>query len=220
MYTFSPLQRRSQSIQGILSYKGNYLCHWSFGGGHAAIESPRVRVHWYLNQDKCMFQSPAGEVASFTEESIHSLPNVQLFSNERNIPKQIIYMDDEEDSNTIYSISRQVSVRSSPLLKDISNESLYKAHFVNVNVLTKKVAALSDSMFALRMPSSGHKSTCMDVLVQLKNSPKADLIDIWNFINDVEDEVQRQHDKIHSLSEIISKQEITKRKSDKKIADL
>ena len=77
----------------------------------AAIESPRVRVHWYLTQDKCMFQGPAGEVASFTEEFIHSLPNLQLFSNERNLPKQIISMDIEEDSTTnIYSLSRQVSV--------------------------------------------------------------------------------------------------------------
>ena len=187
----------------------------------AAIESPRVRVHWYLTQDKCMFQGPAGEVASFTEEFIHSLPNLQLFSNERNLPKQIISMDIEEDSTTnIYSISRQVSVRSSPLLKDMSNESLHKAHSLNVNVLTKKVAALSDSSSALRMPSSDHNSTCMDALIQLKNSLKADLIDIRNSINDFEDQVQRQNDKIHSLSEIIHKQEISKSKSDKKIADL
>ena len=66
----------------------------------AAIESPRVRVHWYLTQDKCMFQGPAGEVASFTEEFIHSLPNLQLFSNDRNLPKQIVSMDIEEDSTT------------------------------------------------------------------------------------------------------------------------
>ena len=41
----------------------------------AALESPRVRVHWYLTQDRCMFQGPAGEVASFTEEFLHSLSN-------------------------------------------------------------------------------------------------------------------------------------------------
>ena len=69
------------------------------------------------------------------------------------------------------------------------------------------------------MPSSD-LSTCMDALIQLKNSLKADLIDIRNSINDFEDEVQRQNDKIHSLSEIIHKQEISKSKSDKKIADL
>ena len=58
----------------------------------AAIESPRVSVHWYLTQDKCMFQGPTGEVASLTEEFIHSLPNLQLFSNETNLPKQMISM--------------------------------------------------------------------------------------------------------------------------------
>ena len=168
-----------------------------------------------------MFQGPAGEVASFTEEFIHSLPKLQLFSNEKNLPKQMISMDIEEDSTrNIYSLSRQVSVRSSPLLKDMSNESLHKAHSLNVNVLTKKVAALSDSISALRMPSSDHNSTCMDALIQLKNSLKADLIDIRNSINDFEDQAQRQNDKIHSLSEIIYKKEISKSKSDKKIADL
>ena len=83
-----------------------------------------------------MFQGPAGEVFSFTEEFIHSLPNLQLFSNEINLSKQIIAVDDKEASNTnIYSPSRQVSDQSSPLLKDISNESLHKAHSINVNVL-------------------------------------------------------------------------------------
>ena len=124
----------------------------------------------------------------------------------------MIAMDDEEDSTTnIYSLSRQVSIRSSPLLKDMTNESLHKAHSLNVNVLTKKIAALSDSFSALRMPSSDHNSTCMDALIQLKNSLKADLIDIRNSINDFEDQVQRQNDKIHSLSEIIHKQEISKK---------
>ena len=46
----------------------------------------------------------------------------------------------EEDSNTnTYSLSRQVSVRSSPLLKDISNESLHKALSVDLNILTKNL---------------------------------------------------------------------------------
>ena len=158
-----------------------------------ALESPTVRVHWYLTQDKCMFQGLAGEVAFFTEEFIHSLSNLQLFSYERNLSKQMIAMDDKEASNTNNDIpSRQISVRSSPLLKDISNESLHKAHSLNVNVLTKKkVAALSESISALHVLSSDHNSTCMDALIQLKNSRKADLIDIKNYINDFEDEAQR-----------------------------
>ena len=46
----------------------------------AALESARVRVHWYLTQDRCMFQGPAGEVASFTEEFLNSLSNPQFIS--------------------------------------------------------------------------------------------------------------------------------------------
>ena len=41
----------------------------------AALESPRVSVHWYPTQGRCMLQGPAGEVASFTEEFLHSLSN-------------------------------------------------------------------------------------------------------------------------------------------------
>ena len=51
----------------------------------AVLERPRVRVHCYLTQDKCMFQGPAGEVTSFTEKFINFLPNLQLFSNERSL---------------------------------------------------------------------------------------------------------------------------------------
>ena len=100
----------------------------------AALESPRVRVHWYLTQH--IFQGPAGKVASIKEGFINSLPNLKLFSNEKNLSKQMIAMDDKEASNAnIYSPSRQVLIRSSPLLKDISNVSLHQAHSVNVIVL-------------------------------------------------------------------------------------
>ena len=49
---------------------------------------------------------------------------------------------------------------------------------------------------------SDHNSICTDALIQLKNSVKADLFAITNYINDFEDEVQRQNDKIQSLSKL------------------
>ena len=81
----------------------------------AALESPRVRVHWYLTQDKCMFQGPAAEVASFTEEFINSLPNLHLYSNERNLSKRMIAMDGKEVLNT-KSTALQYKFQFDPLL--------------------------------------------------------------------------------------------------------
>ena len=88
--------------------------------------------------------------------------------------------------------------------------------------LSKKVAALSDSISMLHNPSSDHNSICMEALIHLKNSLKADLIDIKNYTNDFDDAMQRQNDKIQSLSEVTKKQkqEISESKSDKKIAEL
>ena len=60
----------------------------------------------------------------------------------------------------------------------------------------------------------------MDALVQFKNSIMADFIDIRNSINAFEDDLQRQNDRIQSLSELIKKQETSKIKTDRKIAEL
>ena len=57
----------------------------------AALESPRMTIQWYLAQDKRMFQGPAGEVVSLTEEFI----DLQYISNERNLSKPIVMYDKE-----------------------------------------------------------------------------------------------------------------------------
>ena len=70
----------------------------------AALESPKVRVQWYLTQDKCTFQGPAGEVASFTEEFFNSLSNSKSISNERNLTTPIVMYDKEASNTDVFSL--------------------------------------------------------------------------------------------------------------------
>ena len=99
----------------------------------AALESPMVRVHWYLTQDKCMFQGPAGEVASFTEEFLNFLSNSHFISNERNLTTPFV-MGNKEFSNTgVFSLRSQFSPKSSPMqFKDACNVSLHQKNSRNL----------------------------------------------------------------------------------------
>ena len=187
----------------------------------AALESPRVRVHWYLTQDRCMFQGPAGEVASFTEEFLHSLSNSQFISNGRNLTTPIDMYDQESSSTDVFSLRNQFSTKSSPMqLKDACNVSLHQTHSEKLKFLNKKVAAFSNQVSTFCMPSMNNNYVSMDALVQFKNSIKADFIDLRNSINAFEVDLERQNNTIQSLSEIIKKQETSKIKTDKKIAEL
>ena len=187
----------------------------------AALESPRVRVHWYLTQDRCMFQGPAGEVASFTEEFLHSLSNSQFISNGRNLTTPIVMYDQESSSTDVFSLRSQFSTKSSPMqLKDACNVSLHQTHSEKLKFLNKKVAAFSNQVSTFCMPSMNNDYVSMDALVQFKNSIKADFIDLRNSINAFEVDLERQNNTIQSLSEIIKKQETSKIKTDKKIAEL
>ena len=187
----------------------------------AALESPRVRVHWYLTQDRCMFQGPAGEVASFTEEFLHSLSNSQFISNGRNLTTPIDMYDQESSSTDVFSLRSQFSTKSSPMqLKDACNVSLHQTHSEKLKFLNKKVAAFSNQVSTFCMPSMNNNYVSMDALVQFKNSIKADFIDLRNSINAFEVDLERQNNTIQSLSEIIKKQETSKIKTDKKIAEL
>ena len=104
------------------------------------MKSPRVSVNWHLTQDKCMFQGPAGEVASFTDKFINSLSYLQLISNERNLSKHIAMYDKEATDTDVFSLPSQISTQSSPMqLKDASNVSLHQTHSDNLNFLNKKV---------------------------------------------------------------------------------
>ena len=90
--------------------------------------------------------------------------------------KPIAMYEKKASATDVYSLSNQFSIQFYPnRLKDLSNVFLHYAHSFNVNVLTKKVAVLSDSVSALLVPSSDHSSDYMDALIQLKNSVKADL---------------------------------------------
>ena len=100
----------------------------------AALESPRVRVHWYITQDRCVFQGPAGEVASFTEEFLHSLSNSQFISNERNLTTPIVMYDKASSNTDVFSLRSHFSTKSSPMqLKDACNVSLHQTHSENRN---------------------------------------------------------------------------------------
>ena len=105
-------------------------------------------------------------------------------------------------------------------LKDACNVSLHQTHSEKLKSLNKKVAAFSNQISTFCMPSINNNSVSMDAFVQFKNSIKADFIDLRNSINAFEVDLQRQNDTIQSLSELIKKQETSKIKTDKKIAEL
>ena len=153
-----------------------------------------------------MFQGPAGEVASFTEEFLRSLSNSQFSSNERNLTTPIVMYDKEASNTDVLSLRSQFSTKSSPMqLKDACNVSLYQTHSEKLKFLNKKVAAFSNQVSTFCMPSMNNNSMSMDALVQFKNSIKADFIDLWNSINAFEVDLQRQNNTIQSLSELIKK---------------
>ena len=123
------------------------------------MESPKVRVHWYLTQDKGMFQGPAEEVASFTEEFLNSLSNSQIISNERNLTTPIVMYDKEASNSDVFSLRSQFSTKSSPMqLKDACNVSLHQTHSIKLNFLNKKVAAFSNHISTFCMPSMNQNS--------------------------------------------------------------
>ena len=136
-----------------------------------ALESPRVKVHWYLTQDKCMFQGPAEEVASFTGEFLNSLSNSQFISNEINLTTTIVMYDKEATDTDAFSLRSQFSTKSSPMqLKDACNVSLHQMHSENLNFLNKKDAAFSNHISMFCMLSINQNSVSMDALVQFRNS--------------------------------------------------
>ena len=124
----------------------------------AALESPRVRVHWYLTQDRCMFQGPA-------------LSNSQFISNGRNLTTPIFMFDKEAPNTDVFSLRSQFSTKSSPMqLKDACNVSLHQTHSEKLKFLNKKVAAFCNQVFTFCMPSMNNNYVSMDALVQFKNS--------------------------------------------------
>ena len=131
-------------------------------------------------------------------------------------------MYDKEASNTdVFSLRSQFSTKFSPMqLKDACNVSLHQTHSEKLKFLNKKVAAFSNQVSAFCMPSMNNDSVSVDALVQFKNSIQADFIDLRNSVNAFEVDLQRQNNTIQSLSELIKKQETSKIKTDKKIAEL
>ena len=118
---------------------------------NAALESPRVRVHWYLTQDKCMFQGPAGEVASFTEEFLNFLSNSHFISNERNLTTPFVMCDKEASNTGVFSLRSQFSTKSSPMqFKDACNVSLHQEKF-------KELAAFSNHISTFCIAFNGPK---------------------------------------------------------------